>query len=492
MKRISFLTIIICLAILALSGSAWAQGAVSLPKTGQTTSYATGDDGDLEMGVAWPDTRFTDNLNNTVKDNLTGLVWTKNANLPGGTLTWQAALDYVAGMNAGTYENFGYTDWRLPNVNELKSLIDNSKYDLALPQGQPFTNVQSYYYWSSTTNAYYTDYAWFVNMSYGYVSYDYKSNDSNYAWPVRSGQCGSFGDSVICLPKTGQTTSYATGDDGDLEMGVAWPDTRFTDNLDNTVEDNLTGLVWSKNANLPGGALTWQAALDYVAGMNAGTHPNFGYTDWRLPNVNELKSLTDNSRYSPALPQGHPFTNVQSRWYWSSTTFANSTDVAWNVYVDFGYLDDSEKSDNGIVWPVRSGQGGGSTTTTTVQPTTTSVIPLTTTTTAPPTVVTLTGFKAVPDNSSVTLVWSTATEIDNAGFNLYRAESENGQYTKINTSLIPAQGTSTQGANYEFIDKDVKNRKIYYYKLEDIDLNGNSTMHGPVSATPRLIFGLGK
>ena len=60
------------------------------------------------------------------------------------------------------------------------------------------------------------------------------------------------------------------------------------------------------------------------------------------------------------------------------------------------------------------------------------------------------------------------------------------------TSLIPAQGSSTQGASYEFIDNDVKNRKTYYYKLEDIDLNGNSTMHGPVSATPRLIYGMGK
>ena len=55
------------------------------------------------------------------------------------------------------------------------------------------------------------------------------------------------------------------------------------------------------------------------------------------------------------------------------------------------------------------------------------------------------------------------------------------------TSLIPAQGSSTQGASYEFVDTDVKNRKTYYYKLEDIDLNGTSTMHGPVSATPRLL-----
>jgi hypothetical protein len=92
----------------------------------------------------------------------------------------------------------------------------------------------------------------------------------------------------------------------------------------------------------------------------------------------------------------------------------------------------------------------------------------------------------------VTLVWSTESEIDNAGFNLYRAESENGSYVKINTSLIPAKGSSTQGASYEFIENNVQNRKTYYYKLEDIDLNGTSTMHGPVSATPRLFYRRGK
>ena len=125
---------------------------------------------------------------------------------------------------------------------------------------------------------------------------------------------------IIELPKTGQTTSYVAGDDGDLETGVAWPNPRFTDIGDSTIKDELTGLVWSKNANLPNGSKTWQQALDYVAGMNAGTYPNFGYTDWRLPNVNELRSLIDNSRYNPALPSGHPFTNVQSYYYWSSTT----------------------------------------------------------------------------------------------------------------------------------------------------------------------------
>jgi hypothetical protein len=105
-----------------------------------------------------------------------------------------------------------------------------------------------------------------------------------------------------------------------------------------------------------------------------------------------------------------------------------------------------------------------------------------------PTVISLSSFTATPKAGKVILIWSTESEIDNTSFNLYRSTTENGKYIKINDSLISAQGLPTQGTSYEFIDTNVQNRKTYYYKLEDIDLNGTSTMHGPVSATPRLLF----
>jgi hypothetical protein len=132
-------------------------------------------------------------------------------------------------------------------------------------------------------------------------------------------------------------------------------------------------------------------------------------------------------------------------------------------------------------------------TTTTVEPTTTTVpsttIPPTTTTTIPMTVIELSTFKAMPGNKKVTLEWVTESEIDNAGFNIYRAEEEDGEFSQINDSLIPAMGSSMEGATYLFIDTPIKNRKAYYYKLEDVDLDGVSTMHGPVSAMPRFIYG---
>ncbi len=160
------------------------------------------------------------------------------------------------------------------------------------------------------------------------------------------------------VPKTGQTTSDATGDDGDLEKGVAWPNPRFTDNEDGTVTDNLTGLIWLNNANRFGQS-TWSQALadcnslavdgsDLTDGSIAG--------DWRLPNIRELHSLIDFGNYGPALPGGHPFTNVQSYYYWSSTTYENNSDHAWNVFMGNGSVYHYDKSYYYYdVWPVRGG-----------------------------------------------------------------------------------------------------------------------------------------
>jgi len=178
-------------------------------ETGQKASYYGGDDGDLERGVAWPSPRFADYGNGTVMDNLTGLMWTKNANLPNGYRTWQQALDYVSSLNASHY--LGYTDWRLPNRKELFSLIDHSRYNPALPADHPFTNVQAVDYWSSTTYAGYPGYAWVVNMWYGVVSYDYKSYYGYYVWPVRSGQGGSFGNLVISFRDKENQSSIVVG-----------------------------------------------------------------------------------------------------------------------------------------------------------------------------------------------------------------------------------------------------------------------------------------
>lgn len=160
------------------------------------------------------------------------------------------------------------------------------------------------------------------------------------------------------VPKTGQTTLYRTGDDGDLEKGVSWPSPRFTDNGDGTVTDNLTGLIWLKDANCYG-LRGWENALSDANALANGTcslSDGSSAGDWRLPNVRELHSLVDFSRHSPALPSGHPFDNVQSNYYWSSTTFALNTSYAWYVYLSSGVVSCIYKTYTDYVWPVRGGQ----------------------------------------------------------------------------------------------------------------------------------------
>ena len=103
-----------------------------------------------------------------------------------------------------------------------------------------------------------------------------------------------------------------------------------------------------------------------------------------------------------------------------------------------------------------------------------------------PTLVDLVSFDAVGSDSKVLLRWKTASEIDNAGFNLYRSTSSNGKYVKINSSLIPGLGSSAIGKEYEYVDSSVTNGAVYYYKLEDVEFDGASTMHGPVKARPGL------
>ena len=164
---------------------------------------------------------------------------------------------------------------------------------------------------------------------------------------------------VAYVQKTGQTTSYATGDDGDLQKGVSWPSPRFTNNGDGTVADNLTELIWLQNANRPAAGQSWANAVTYCNNLaDDGGELTDGSVagDWRLPNVNELISLLDFGQSLPLLPNGHPFTGVVSGSYWSSTTEA---DVSTNaIAVSFGtcFIFETDKTNTLPVWPVRGGK----------------------------------------------------------------------------------------------------------------------------------------
>ncbi len=85
------------------------------------------------------------------------------------------------------------------------------------------------------------------------------------------------------------------------------------------------------------------------------------------------------------------------------------------------------------------------------------------------------------------LTWVTLSEVDNVGFNIWRATAKDGIYEKVNDEIIPSQGSATEGAIYTFIDKAAKKGGRYFYKLEDIDIYGNSTFHGPITAKTRIL-----
>jgi len=172
-----------------------------VPKTGQTTSYAAGDDGAIRAGVALPNPRFTDNGNGTITDNLTKLIWLKNANCPNVGRDWAPALADVMSLNTngiingntcGDTSNGGShrTDWRLPNIRELLSLFNFGFFE-ASDLTDIFTGFKvdpgQSTYWSSTANAFDPTLAWIVDFDGLFLVYtDHKMGSlGSFVIPVR-------------------------------------------------------------------------------------------------------------------------------------------------------------------------------------------------------------------------------------------------------------------------------------------------------------------
>jgi hypothetical protein len=211
-------------------------------------------------------------------------------------------------------------------------------------------------FWTSTTNAQHPAYATIPKGDE--LPKDYYL----YVLPVAAGDGGA-----VSLPKTGQTKSFFPRDDGELQTGADWPSPRFVDNGDGTAADNLTGLIWTIDAATAGQSVcgwgktrTWQGALNKVKCLNAN---NFlGKNTWRLPNINELASLLDLSRFRPCLPAGHPFQKVQRQEYWSSSNYVSldqeelvpSKYYALAVNMMTCGVHDADKDNEFAVWPVRS------------------------------------------------------------------------------------------------------------------------------------------
>lgn len=128
-----------------------------------------------------PDQRFQVKQN-IVFDRKTGLKWMRRANVTGRAVTWSQALERLHQLNREQAD--GFSDWRLPNIRELESLVALSRHSPAIGGADRFEQIQDFY-WSSTTSVYEPSYAWTLYTRDGYVGVGYKADSEFFVWPVR-------------------------------------------------------------------------------------------------------------------------------------------------------------------------------------------------------------------------------------------------------------------------------------------------------------------
>ena len=168
----------------------------SVDHYGESSSYGSGYVRAVKVGTQSGSVdNFVDNGDGTVTDTDTGLMWQQGT--VSGIYTWEEALSYCENLSLG-----GHNDWRLPNINELQSLVHYTRYNPSIDTVH-FSNTVSSYYWSSTTNAYYPDDALIVCFSGGRLDYYSKSlHYPYYLRAVRGGQCGSLDPSTTTTTST--------------------------------------------------------------------------------------------------------------------------------------------------------------------------------------------------------------------------------------------------------------------------------------------------
>ncbi len=284
-------------------------------KTGQIKSYdgegnivtddSVKDDGYYQIGKARSYSRRGD----VVIDNTTGLEWQDNESIEKLWITHTNyyARDYsnTSGDTAATYCSNLTLDgggWRLPSIEELETLVDNGKHNPSVTENV-FQHIFSSNYMSS--------------------------NDINHTvWAVSlvsgsSGTVHKFFDNYVRCVRGGPLEPSDLSRSGEI------------------VTDAITQLQWQDNEVVKTAKGTWAEAIDYCENQLALG----GYDDWRLPNIKELNSIKDRTWFDPAIDTG-TFVNAFSSYYWSSTTDASSSYIAWHAdfkgggsFSQYGYKD---------------------------------------------------------------------------------------------------------------------------------------------------------
>lgn len=281
-----------------------------LPDTGQTTSYTStpGEDADYNINPPF----FINNSNGTITDTVTSLMWQQ---VDGGEMTFDKATTYANDLVLG-----GFSDWRMPTVLELHSILHLDKNNPALNTTY-FTSPTAQYWWSGQKQV----------------------NDATKAWCANAG--GGIGNHPVSETiSAGGAKKFHVRTVRDISTPTTIA-TRFIDNKNGTTTDQLTGLIWQQ---IPTDSMTWEQALITAENLVSG-----GSNQWRMPNIKELQSISEVSIYNPSISKTY-FSGISTAFYWSSTSLANQSTRAWYLDTQFGITTQVLKTNKLRLLAVRS------------------------------------------------------------------------------------------------------------------------------------------
>ena len=281
---------------------------------------------------------YRDNGDGTVSDNVTRLMWSKEVD--DKKLSLEEATTKARGMNLA-----GYSDWRVPSVKELFSLMDFRGYtgfsrgrgsmNDAPSNAIPYINTDYFDFKYGAKNERYIDAQWLSSTEY--VSTTMGNMQTLFGVNFADGRIKGYG-----YKRVGSTQSrkkfYVRYVRGTTRYGK----NRFEDNYNETLTDNSTNLMWTKVDSKKG--MSWKNALEYANNLE-----HAGYSDWRLPNIKELQYIVDYSRSpdttsSPAISPLFKLSSITNEngqrdypYYWSSTTHQDGPNRYTNAsYISFG------------------------------------------------------------------------------------------------------------------------------------------------------------
>ena len=296
----------------------------------------------VQAAPTTPTDDFTNNGDGTVTHKITGLTWKRCAEgqtVSGGscagtatTYTWDQAVALTATFS-------GKSDWRLPRIDELVTLVERNAVSPAINTAV-FPNTPASLFWSASASAGSSAYAWNVDFGNGYDDPGYRASTFSVRL-VRGGQ--SLGS-----------------------LGLYTPSADFTDNGNGTITHQKTSLTWKRCAEgqtWTGATCSGTASATAWANAVAMTQTYAGATDWRLPTQNELLTFVEWSATNPAINTAI-FPNTPASYFWSASAYAGSSDYAWSVPFYFGYGFTGSKTNPFSVRLVRGGQSLGSSVTT--------------------------------------------------------------------------------------------------------------------------------